>query len=279
MQGSILQAASTGGQGLILGDDGIHYTFTPTGWQGDPTQAMVGMRVDFEERGTHAVAIYPVPGATPVPPSQPIYQPPPAAQIQPPPPVLSPPPPPVQPVAPPQPPYPSTYAPPAQTPANHPAPPPYTPSQPPPPTTPAGPAPSYIPGQPPPAAAPKSGGIDAGKIVGGIAWMFLLSAILSIFLPLLGPMIGGFVGGRKSGSFLNAVLAALISAVAIGGVTFLIVDLIVSFIESLPLIGAIILATPIGNILTTGAVIFALLNALPMLLLALIGGATAKKQD
>ena len=104
--------------------------------------------------------------------------------------------------------------------------------------------------------------------------MFLLSAILSIFLPFLGPLIGGFVGGRKSGGFLNATIAALISAVAIGGVTYLIVDLIVKFIEGLPLIGFIILATPIGDLLTTGAVLFALLNALPMLVFALIGGAT-----
>ena len=104
MQGSILQAASAGGQGMILGDDGIHYTFTPTGWQGDPTQAMVGMRVDFEERGTHAVAVYPVPGAAPVLPPQPIYQPPPVAPVQPPPPTPASPVNPVPPYVPTQPP-------------------------------------------------------------------------------------------------------------------------------------------------------------------------------
>ncbi len=107
--------------------------------------------------------------------------------------------------------------------------------------------------------------------------MFLLSSFLSLFLPVIGGMIGGFVGGRVSGSFANAAVAALISAVAIGGVTFLIVDFIVSLIESIPLIGSILMGM-LGGILTAGAVILALLNALPMLIFALIGGATVKEK-
>ena len=68
MQGYILSAASSGSQGVILGDDGVRYTFTPHGWQGYPAQAVAGLRVDFEERGFHAVGIYPVPGAAPMQP-------------------------------------------------------------------------------------------------------------------------------------------------------------------------------------------------------------------
>ncbi len=104
--------------------------------------------------------------------------------------------------------------------------------------------------------------------------MFFLSALISIILPFIGPMIGGFVGGRKSGGFINAAMAAVVAAVLIGGVTYLIAAMIVSFIEGLPVIGLIILATPIGDLLTGGAVILALLNALPMLIFALLGGAT-----
>ena len=64
MQGVILSAGSA--QGLILGDDGVRYAFTPLGYQGSGAPT-AGMRVDFEARGTQAVAIYPVPGSAPPP--------------------------------------------------------------------------------------------------------------------------------------------------------------------------------------------------------------------
>lgn len=281
MQGTILNVASQSNQGIILGDDGIHYTYTTFGWRNTTVAATLGMKVDFDVRGSHAVGIYQLPGAAPpsytnpaVPqsslqplPQQPSYVNPsqPAAPAQPPPPQV----PPYNPVQPPQTP---AAAQPPYTPPPTASP---TPAQPPPPQPAAyNPGTPYPPPQYQPVAAGKSAGIDVGAIIGGIAWMFLLSAIISLFIPIIGPMIGGFVGGRKSGGFVNAAIAALISAILIGGVTYLIVDFIVSFIESLPIIGFIILATPIGDLLTTGAVILALLNALPMLLLALIGGAT-----
>ena len=273
MKGTVQDVAPQGGQGLILGDDGVRYTYTPLGWRDSTVSAAPGMSVDFEARGSHAVGIYPMPGQTPmsgqIPPVQPpsYGSPTPGHTMpqQPVPPLPTVPATPVNPVPPPQP-VPATPA--------NPVPPPQ-PVPPPPavPATSANPVPPPQPVPPPPAS---SGGIDIGKIIGGMALMFLLSALLSLFLPVIGPMIGGFIGGRKSGGFLNSVLAALLSAVALGGVTFLIVDFIVSFIEGLPIIGAIILATPIGDLLTGGAVILALLNALPMLVFALVGGATAK---
>lgn len=271
MQGSIANVASAGGQGTILGDDGFSYTFTTLGWRDGSTVPYVGMRVDFEQRGPHAVGIYPVPGASqpPIPPVAP------APTVQQP----------INPVAPPmpiqQPPPPYVQQPPQAIPHN-PGPPiqPYEPAQPPaPPAAPVQPQAQHTPS---PAvsvqsSAPKSRSLDPGKIVGGVAVMFLLSSFLSLFLPVIGGMIGGFVGGRVSGSFANAAVAALISAVAIGGVTFLIVDFIVSLIESIPLIGSILMGM-LGGILTAGAVILALLNALPMLIFALIGGATVKEK-
>ena len=74
MQGTILSVASQGGQGLILGDDGVRYTYTPLGWRDASMGVVQGMRVDFEVRGAHAVGIYPAPGAAapPVQPQQPV---------------------------------------------------------------------------------------------------------------------------------------------------------------------------------------------------------------
>lgn len=57
MQGSILSAAMTSNQGVILGDDGVRYTFTPAGWLDSSTKAVVGMRVSFEAQGGNAVGV------------------------------------------------------------------------------------------------------------------------------------------------------------------------------------------------------------------------------
>ena len=62
MQGVILNAA-----GLILGDDGNRYAFTPEEWRSEEAAPQTGMRVDFEVRGSDAADIYPVPGAAPTP--------------------------------------------------------------------------------------------------------------------------------------------------------------------------------------------------------------------
>ena len=65
MQGVILSAGTA--QGLILGDDGERYTFTPLGWRDNSVSPQAGMRVDFEIRGSHAVGAYPIQGAAPPP--------------------------------------------------------------------------------------------------------------------------------------------------------------------------------------------------------------------
>ena len=118
-------------------------------------------------------------------------------------------------------------------------------------------------------------------------FMAIITTLLFFFLPgigtaigaIAGTLIGGFVGGRKAGNFLNASLAALISAILIGGVTYLAVDFIVSFVEGLPLIGFLIESSGIGDMVRTGAVILALIHAMPTLLMGILGGATAKNQD
>ena len=56
MQGVILNAGSA--QTLILGDDGVRYTFTQNEWRNDDLDPEFGMRVDFEARGSEATDIY-----------------------------------------------------------------------------------------------------------------------------------------------------------------------------------------------------------------------------
>ena len=69
MQGVILSVGRA--QSLILGDDGLRYTFTPLDWQNQNITPEVGMRVDFEVRDSHAAAVYPIPDATFAPAVQP----------------------------------------------------------------------------------------------------------------------------------------------------------------------------------------------------------------
>ena len=63
MQGIVLSVASQSDQGLILGDDGVHYTYTTFGWRDSAVGAAPGMKVDFDVRGSHALGIYPLPAA------------------------------------------------------------------------------------------------------------------------------------------------------------------------------------------------------------------------
>ncbi len=50
---------------MILGDDGIRYSFTTQGWRDDSLASVEGMAVEFENRGTRAVSVSPAPGYQP----------------------------------------------------------------------------------------------------------------------------------------------------------------------------------------------------------------------
>ena len=58
MRGVILSADAT--PRLILGDDGVRYTFNLREWQSEETPPRAGMQVDFDVRGSDAEDIYPV---------------------------------------------------------------------------------------------------------------------------------------------------------------------------------------------------------------------------
>ena len=68
INGTILSAG--GAQGLILGDDDRRYTFTPLGWRDNAAAPEVGMTVEFESRGSHAVNVMPLSVAAPSAPTR-----------------------------------------------------------------------------------------------------------------------------------------------------------------------------------------------------------------
>lgn len=68
MRGQVLGVDTRTGDGMVAGDDGRRYTFTPKDWahRGEPA---IGMYVDFESDQSRALSIFPVPAAAPaVPP-------------------------------------------------------------------------------------------------------------------------------------------------------------------------------------------------------------------
>jgi TM2 domain-containing membrane protein YozV len=66
MRGQVLGVDLRTGDGMVSGDDGRRYSFTPADWaqRGEPA---VGMYVDFEARENRALSIFPVPGTSPPP--------------------------------------------------------------------------------------------------------------------------------------------------------------------------------------------------------------------
>jgi TM2 domain-containing membrane protein YozV len=66
MRGQVLGVDARTGDGMVAGDDGRRYSFTPADWahRGEPA---VGMYVDFESHESRALSIFPVPGTSPPP--------------------------------------------------------------------------------------------------------------------------------------------------------------------------------------------------------------------
>lgn len=66
MRGQVLGVDQRTGEGIVSGEDGRRYAFTPKDWaeRGEPA---IGMFVDFEAREQRALSIFPVPGAAPAP--------------------------------------------------------------------------------------------------------------------------------------------------------------------------------------------------------------------
>jgi TM2 domain-containing membrane protein YozV len=62
MRGQVLGVDVRTGEGLVAGDDGRRYRFTPDDWaqRGEPA---IGVKVDFEAEGDRALSVFPMPSA------------------------------------------------------------------------------------------------------------------------------------------------------------------------------------------------------------------------
>ena len=62
MRGQVLGVDTRTGEGLVAGDDGRRYRFTPEDWaqRGEPA---IGIKVDFEAEGDRALSVFPMPAA------------------------------------------------------------------------------------------------------------------------------------------------------------------------------------------------------------------------
>lgn len=60
MRGQVLGVDTRTGEGLVAGDDGRRYRFTPEDWaqRGEPA---IGVKVDFEAEGDRALSVFPMP--------------------------------------------------------------------------------------------------------------------------------------------------------------------------------------------------------------------------
>jgi len=102
---------------------------------------------------------------------------------------------------------------------------------------------------------------NRGSLLIAMIWMALLSLLL-FWLPLLGPLIAGIVGGRAAGGVGAGLLAAIIPAALLG----LLLAVFGTLLTGIPLIGML-----------AGAGIFVLVvvQSVPLLIGALIGGLLA----
>jgi len=100
--------------------------------------------------------------------------------------------------------------------------------------------------------------MQQGSIVMAMIWMAVLSLLL-FWLPLLGPLIAGFVGGRAAGSAANGLLAAVLPAAAL---CFVLIGASAT-LAGMPLIGIVASAS---------VFLLIVLQSLPLLLGAFIGG-------
>ena len=283
MQGQVLNAAATSNQGVILGDDQIHYTFTQTGWRDHSLKARAGMRVSFEVSGDHAVGVYPERGA--VQPSATAHN---SAR-----------------------PFPQSgnVNPSASQPAY-----PQAPLQAATPTPATRNVPQTIYAASEEPTSQHSAGqryqsirkLDIEGIISSLLVMCLGSLLTVIFFPIIGAiidlslgesetvgtiaalvmifpiMIGaiaiGLYGGRIAGGLLNAAVAGLLAALIMAVVNFIMAQIVVDYIRVMPFIGDLLDNSQVGQLLTEGTILLSLLTAFPLFLSSALGGAIRNRK-
>ena len=100
-----------------------------------------------------------------------------------------------------------------------------------------------------------------GSVIMGMIWMAVIS-ILLFWLPAVGPLIAGIVGGKIAGGVGSGLLAALLPGFLLAGILFF----AGIYLTGIPLVGAIA---------AMGTLALILINIIPLLIGALIGGLLA----
>ena len=100
-----------------------------------------------------------------------------------------------------------------------------------------------------------------GSTILGMIWMFVISLLL-FWLPAIGPLIAGIVGGKVAGGVSAGMLAALLPALVLAVALFVAGTLL----TGVPLIGAVAAG---------GTLLLVIVNIVPLLIGALIGGLLA----
>lgn len=97
-----------------------------------------------------------------------------------------------------------------------------------------------------------------GSLTMATIWMIVISLIL-FWLPVMGPLLAGLAGGRVAGTAGRGILAAILPAL-------LLCLLLMALSSSAPLIGAIV---------SISLFLVIMLQSLPLLIGAVLGGISA----
>lgn len=104
-------------------------------------------------------------------------------------------------------------------------------------------------------------GENNGSIIMGMIWMMIVSLLL-FWLPGLGPLLAGIVGGKIAGGVGAGLIAALLPGILLSVALFF--------------AGTLLTGVPvIGAIAAMGVMTLVLINIIPLLIGALIGGLLA----
>ncbi|MEE8117135.1 MAG: hypothetical protein V3T28_08515 [Gemmatimonadales bacterium] len=109
--------------------------------------------------------------------------------------------------------------------------------------------------------------VRRGNIGSAMAWMVGLSVAL-FWIPVFGGLIAGFVGGRKAGGVGPAMLAAILPGILL----FVLSLFIGALLGWIPLIGQLV-----AFITGMGAQVLALMNMVPLLIGAVLGGLSSRR--
>lgn len=100
-----------------------------------------------------------------------------------------------------------------------------------------------------------------GSVMLGMFWMCVISLLL-FWLPGLGPLLAGIVGGKVAGGVMPGFMAALLPGFLLSTALFF--------------VGTMLTGVPmIGTIAAMGSLVLILINIIPLLIGALIGGLLA----